>query len=400
MVKPPIVFAAPHRLLFLIGVAQLSALMLWWLVVLSGLHFGSAAPPGGAIPQALLHAPLLIYLAIPPLFFGFLLTVFPRWMGYPDLTKAAFAPVGVGYAIAAAVSCWGLGAGSDLALVIAFALAFLASLWGTGALLSVALRERRDGKGPTWHGWSILAAFLFGLGGQAAFLTFLVNPSAADALLIANRLGLWAFLLPVFLTVCHRMVPFFAGNAVEGYARWRPDWLLAAFWGSTVLLLAGKFLDSIAFATAGSVLLAGLTALMAFKWWPRGSAPTLLWVLIIGFAWAPMGYALTALSSLGLPLGRAPEHALTIGFASSLIVAMVTRVTQGHSGRPLELPSVGKFAFAGLQVAAVTRTLAAVRTENGPWLVVSAALFLLAFAPWSARNVVIYLSPRKDGKAG
>lgn len=400
MVKPAIVFAAPHRLPFLVGAVQLGALMLWWLVVLSGLHFGAAAPPGGTIPQSLLHAPLLIYLAIPPLFFGFLLTVFPRWMGYPDLAKAAYAPVGFGYAAAAVASWWGLVAGSAAAVVIAFAFAFLASLWGTGVLLSVALRERRDGKSPTWHGWSILTAFAFGLVGQVAFLTFLVQPSAAEALLIANRLGLWAFLLPVFLTVCHRMVPFFAGNVVEGYARWRPEWLLAVLWCGTMLLLAGPLLDFVSLTTAGAALLAGVTALMAFKWWPRASAPALLWVLLIGFAWAPLGYALTALSSLGLPLGRAPEHALTIGFASSLVVAMVTRVTQGHSGRPLELPTVGKFAFAGIQVTAVARTIAAIHEENGPWLVVSAALFLFALAPWVARNVVIYLSPRKDGKAG
>ncbi len=398
--KPAIVFVAPHRLPFLVGTVQLGALMLWWLVALSGLHFGTAAPPGDTIPPSLLHAPLLMYLAIPPFFFGFLLTVFPRWMGYPDLTKTAYAPVGFGYAAAAVTSWWGLGAGSDFVVVIAFALALIACLWGTGTLLSVALRERRDGKGPTWHGWSILAAFAFGLGGQTAFLIFLVQPSATDTLLIANRLGLWAFLLPVFLTVCHRMVPFFAGNVVEGYARWRPDWLLAALWGGTITMLAGAFLDFVVLTTTGAALLAGLTALMAFKWWPRGTAPALLWVLIIGFAWAPVGYALTALYSLGLPLGRAPEHALTIGLASSLIVAMVTRVTQGHSGRPLELPFVGKFAFAGIQAAAIARTLAAIHEENGPWLVISAALFLFALAPWAARNIVIYLSPRKDGKAG
>ncbi|MBK6297978.1 MAG: NnrS family protein [Sphingomonadales bacterium] len=130
MVKPAIVFVAPHRLPFLVGTVQLGALMLWWLVALSGLHFGTAAPPGDTIPPSLLHAPLLMYLAIPPFFFGFLLTVFPRWMGYPDLTKTAYAPVGFGYAAAAVTSWWGLGAGSDFVVVIAFALALIACLWG------------------------------------------------------------------------------------------------------------------------------------------------------------------------------------------------------------------------------------------------------------------------------
>lgn len=400
MVKPALLLAAPHRLPFLVGAVQMVALMGWWLLILSGLHFDTAAPGGGIIPPTLLHAPLLLYLFVPPLFFGFLLTVFPRWMGYPDLDKASYAPVGIGYAAAALVSWAGLALGNDMVLTAAFLLALLSSLWGSGALLMVALRERRDGKGPTWHGWSILAAMAFGLAGQAALLVFLANPADADALSIANRIGLWAFLIPVFLTVCHRMVPFFAANVVQGYVRWRPDWLLVAFWGGTLLLLAGTLGDYPIVAALGAVALAALTALMAVRWWPRGAAPALLWVLILGFAWAPVGYALAALSHLGVPLGRAPEHALTIGFAGSLIVAMVTRVTQGHSGRPLELPAVGKFAFAGIQAAALARTIAAIRDESGPWLVTSAALFLIALAPWVVRNAAIYLSPRKDGKAG
>lgn len=397
MVRPSIVLAAPHRLLFLIGVAQLAAIMLWWMLVLSGIHFGTPTPTSGDIPQALLHAPLVIYLVLPPLFFGFLLTVFPRWMGYPDLKHRAYVPVAGGYALAALL-CWeALFFGKDVLLAGACAAALLASLWGVGILASVALRERRDSKGPTWHGWSILTAFTFGVAGQAAFLTFQLDPGGT-ALPLANRLGLWTFVLPVFVTVCHRMVPFFAGNAVNGYVSWRPYWLLAAFWPGTVLLFAGLQFAIPPLVTGGSALLAALTALMAWKWWPRAKAPALLWVLIIGFAWAPVGYALTALSSLGIPLGRAPEHALTIGFAVSLLIAMVTRVTQGHSGRPLALPMAGWIAFGGVQAAALTRTVAAIRDEYGPWLVVSAAMFILALLPWAARSAAIYLSPRKDGK--
>ena len=400
MVSPVTILAAPHRLLFLIGAVQLVAMLCWWLAVLSGLYFGTAAPAGGDISPALLHAPVVIYLAPPPLFFGFLLTVFPRWMGYPDLGKIAYAPVGLGYAVATLTAWAALAIGNDELLAAAIVSALLAALWGGAALLRVALRERTDGKDPTWHGWSILAALSAGVIGQTAFLFFLVDPAGALALPLSNRLGLWAFLLPVFVTVCHRMVPFFAGNVVAEYERWRPYWVLAAYWGATALLVAALQFELAVLVTGGAVLLAALTGLMAFKWWPRREAPALLWVLVIGFAWAPIGYALTAPSSIGLQLGRAPEHALTIGFASSLIVAMVTRVTQGHSGRPLELPMVGRIGFIGIQIAAVARIMAAIKGEDGPWLVISAALFVLAIAPWVLRNAAIYLLPRKDGKAG
>ena len=56
--------------------------------------------------------------------------------------------------------------------------------------------------------------------------------------------------------------------------------------------------------------------------------------------------------------GRAPAHALYIGFFGSLLVAMVTRVTQGHSGRPLELDAlVGAVREIGAQVGVPTPTL-------------------------------------------
>jgi uncharacterized protein involved in response to NO len=399
VVKPAILLAAPHRLLFLIGVFQLAAMMFWWLSVLSGLHFGTIAPAGGTIPQTLLHAPMLIYFALPPLFFGFLLTVFPRWMGYPDLQRPAYAPVASGYALAALLSSTALLVGDDRLLVGACAAAALASLWGIGVLTSIALRERRDGKPPTWHGWSILAAFAFALVGQGALLTFLLDP-ASPSLLLANRVGLWAFILPIFVTVCHRMIPFFAGNSVDGYARWRPHWLLGAYWAATLLLLAGMLFGTSILQALAATFLCALTALISWKWWPRAEAPALLWVLIIGFAWAPIGFALAALASLGYPLGRAPEHALTIGFASSLLIAMVTRVTQGHSGRPLKLPVASYLAFAGVQMAALVRIAAAMNGEVGAWMVISAIIFVLALLPWVTRNAAIYLAPRKDGKPG
>lgn len=399
MVKSAILFAAPHRLLFLTGIVQLAATMLWWTVALAGIHFDTVALPNGEIPASLLHAPILIYLVLPPLFFGFLLTVFPRWMGYPDLERRAYAPVAVGYALSA-VLCWaGLLAGRDILLTGAFAAAFLASLWGMFLLASIAVREVRDSKSPTWHGWSILAAFAFGIAGHFAVISFMVDP-ANGTLPFANRIGLWAFILPVFFTVCHRMVPFFAGNVVEGYIRWRPFWLLAAFWLGTVFLVVAEVTGQLILLSLGSVLIAAITALMVWKWWPRAKAPALLWVLIIGFAWAPLGYALAFLGSTGFELGRAPEHALTIGFASSILVAMVTRVTHGHSGRPLYFPVVAWIAFVGMQTAALARIAAAVRYDSPAWLIASAIIFVACFAPWMLRNGAIYLQARIDGKAG
>ena len=120
----------------------------------------------------------------------------------------------------------------------------------------------------------------------------------------------------------------------------------------------------------------------------------------------PVTFALYSAQSLayfageGFILGRAPAHALFVGFFGSLLVAMVTRVTQGHSGRKIEMPAVAWFAFAAIQLVTVARILADVSPDPGLWWAVAAAGWLVALSPWVARIGRIYLSPRADGKQG
>ena len=97
--------------------------------------------------------------------------------------------------------------------------------------------------------------------------------------------------------------------------------------------------------------------------------------------------------------GRA-AHALFIGVFGSLLVAMVSRVTQGHSGRPLRMYPLAWWAFVGIQVAAVLRIVAEVLPDALAWQALAALAWLLALAPWVARIGTIYLSPRADGKPG
>ncbi|MEJ7806962.1 MAG: NnrS family protein, partial [Telluria sp.] len=98
--------------------------------------------------------------------------------------------------------------------------------------------------------------------------------------------------------------------------------------------------------------------------------------------------------------GRAPAHALFVGFFGSLLVAMVTRVTQGHAGRPLQLGRVAGFAFVAIQLVSVTRIVAELAPDQMAWQAAAAVGWLLAFAPWVLRSLGIYLSPRADGQPG
>lgn len=402
---PKTLIAAPHRLLFLSGALNLSVLMLWWCVILIDLHFRSLGLTPTNLPPSLLHAPIMLYLLLPPFFFGFLLTVFPRWMGYTDLVVRQYAPVGVAFLIASVVAWIGLFATSIPIIFSAFTIAasgWLIALW---QLFSLIRLERRDRKGPCWHAWSVFAALLFGFTGLILVLLFLIE---SDVRLVqaANLIGSFGFQVPVFMTVAHRMIPFFAGNVTSDYVHWRPYWLLAALWMLLIAQLVLGFIGLHDWVWVPALGLAGLTGFTLGRWWPSTSSPGLLRVLLIGFAWAPIGFALIAANSfadfagLNFNLGRAPIHAFYVGMAGSMLIAMVTRVTQGHSGRPLEMPRVAWIAFWGVQLSAVMRIIAGLQGEDGDWLVLAAAFWLLSSLPWVVRQVRIYGSPRVDGRPG
>jgi len=217
--------------------------------------------------------------------------------------------------------------------------------------------------------------------------------------------GVWLFLLPVFVVVCHRMIPFFTSGVVPFVTAFRPWWLLGAMVAAPV---AHGVLEATGLASWTLVVDAPAAVLMlavTLRWGLVQSLDNrLLAMLHVGFVWFGLGFGLFAISSLAerfgmTGLGLAPLHALTIGFASSLLMAMVTRVSCGHSGRMLAADTLTWYLFLLLQVAAVVRIAA----ERLPWShahACAALLFAASFVPWVIRYAPLYWRPRADGRPG
>lgn len=398
--SPRLLLQAPHRLMFFVGATNLLLAMIWWTMWLAEARwnvFGLRQPPVWA---GWLHAFVMQYQMLPSFIFGFLLTVFPRWMDLPELTRRRYLPVAVGLfggqlaTIAGAFGCaWGIDIGFWLTLA-----GWLAGLATLGPML---LRER----GTTWHARACFTALTLGAAGLFAWAGFLYGGDARWAF-VSIKLGTFGLLLPVYFTVMHRMLPFFAGNAVAGYVVWRPLWLLGAVLALSLAHLVLELAHAYARLWLADVTLLALLLFASWKWWPRDRAPKLLFALFIGLAWLPAAIALYAFQSIAYELtgsfllGRAPAHALFVGFFGSVLIAMVTRVTQGHSGRKLEMPKAAWFAFLAIQGVALMRLFAEVLPDGAAWQAVAAAGWLAAFAPWVARIGRIYLSQRVDGKPG
>lgn len=393
-------FAAPHRLLFFVGVCNLSLAMAWWGIWLLSLQGLLPAQPALTLPPAWLHGLWMQYLVLPSFIFGFLLTVFPRWMGLPALPRWSYLCVGGGMfagqlALLAYSAGWHPGLGLGLLLVCT----------GWGAALVVLGRLMLREQGRTWHAWSCWSALLLGLIGLVAFIQAIVSGDARWHALSVS-IGTFGLLLPIYANVAHRMFPFFAGNVVAGYVAWRPPSWLALLWVLSLLHLVADQLQwpwPMLVADAGLLLLSLYTLR---RWWPRGHAPALLRVLFLGLLWWPLAmllYLLQDIAALGGHVGwleRAPLHALAIGLFGSLLVAMVTRVSQGHSGRALVMPAVAWVALLGLQLVALLRILAPLLQDPWRWHAIAALGWLLVLAPWLLRLAWIYLRPRADGAPG
>ena len=392
--------AAPHRLLFAIGAGNVLLAMLWWTLWLVEVRWHATGLPQPRVYGGWLHAIVMQYQVLAPFMFGFLLTVFPRWMGQEDVGRWHYLPVGIGLFGGQLLTLGGaLGPAHLLHLGAVLTLAG----WATG-LFHLLRWLWRDG-GRTWHAVSCAGAMLLGFAG---FLAYAVYLHTGDARLVSAsiKIGSFGLLLPVFFTVAHRMFPFFAGNVVAGHRPWRPMWVLGAFWPLVLLHLALELVHGYRWVWLADAPLLALAGGWLWRNWPRGKAPALLRVLFLGFAWLPLALALYLVQSAvyalqgDFILGRGPAHALFIGFFGSLLVAMVTRVTQGHSGRPLVFGGVATFAFVVIQLVAVTRIVAELVPDHMAWQAVAAAGWLLAFAPWVLRSLRIYATPRLDGRPG
>jgi len=396
---PRHLFAAPHRLLFFVGASNVLLAMVWWAAWLGAARLGRALPSAGPY-GGWLHAFVMQYQMLPSFAFGFLLTTFPRWMGLPDIDRWRYAPVGIGLfggQIATLLGAIGWEAG----IVVGAWMTLAGWLAGLATLAPLLWRE----KGTTWHARSCFAALSIGVVGLLAWLAFLLGGEPAWAY-AAIKIGAFGLLLPLYWTVAHRMFPFFAGNVVKPYTPWRPMWLLAAMWPAVLVHLGLELTHAYAWTWIPDVALFALASTALVRWWPKGRKPFLLTALFLGFAWLPVAFALYAVQSLvylvqgEFVLGRGPAHALFVGFFGSVLVAMVTRVTQGHSGRPLAMPRVAVYAFAAINVVAVLRIGAELMRDAMAWQALAAAGWLLALGPWIARLGRIYLAPRVDGRPG
>ena len=103
---------------------------------------------------------------------------------------------------------------------------------------------------------------------------------------------------------------------------------------------------------------AQVTRLVRWKGWKAARDPLVL-VLHVGYAWVPIGLGLLAASQLGAAVPQsAAVHALTAGAMGTMILAVMSRATLGHTGRELRAGPTTQVIYLLVTAGAALRVAA------------------------------------------
>lgn len=156
-----------------------------------------------------------------------------------------------------------------------------------------------------------------------------------------------------------------------------------------------------------TALLAAITAIslvIRLAGWhhPQVWRVPILWVLYTGFGWIIIGMALTTFASAGLVLPNLAKHALTIGGIGILTLGMISRVSLGHTGRPIDPGKLIGLTFILLNLSAASRVFGPMVLPYlyALWIDLSGGLWILCFLIFSIVYLPILWRPRVDGQAG
>jgi len=359
-------------------------------------RFAHAATPFGTLPAMYWHSHEMLYGFVMAAVAGFLLTAVPSWTG-----ARGFA----GRPLMIVVGLWVLG---RLAMSTVGAVPFwltataeLSLLPALLMLLAPPIFRSANRNAPLLAVVSVL---------WLIDIAFVVALQRGDGALAGSAMRLAIDLVLILVTVIGgRIVPAFTANAL----RQRGETV------STVtnrplefvvigLMVAIAITDVFAPDSRVSGALAALAALahvIRLGGWRsfRTRGEPILWVLHVGYAWLPVGLALKASALLGgADWAMKWQHALTAGTFATMILAVMTRASLGHTGRPLAVSRAITVAYLSITLGTLLRVfgvavfperyLLTVTLSGLAW-VLCFGIFVVVYAP-------ILWSPRADGKPG
>lgn len=391
-------FSEGFRMFFLLSALWSALAMLVWGLWLAVHALGGMMDLPAALPPQWWHGHEMIFGFGSAAAAGFLLTAVPNWTGAP--------PAGPRFLIAAAALWLGGRAALWLWGIVPPPLAAVLVL---SFLPLLALRIGQMFRAaPKPANLLVLGLVVLIWGGDLRVMLDLLGWPFGDA--VAGLHGALATLIALVVIVGGRITPAFTRNALARKAMLAgaaPDLGKPKAPGLPVnLAVADKIAISAAIASALAITLglpdpvigaveltlgaAQLIRISRWQGWAVRRDPILL-VLHGAMALVGVGALLQGLAAFGLGSEIGAMHFSAVGGIGTMVMAVMSRATLGHTGRPLVAPFPVALAYALIPLAALIRWAAAVGplALYYPGTILAATLWALAFmlfliALWSA----------------
>jgi uncharacterized protein involved in response to NO len=360
-----------------------------WLTALAG----RATIPSSFDAQAW-HRHEMLFGFVGSVIAGFLLTAIPNWTGRLPIAGPPLAGL------------FGLWLAGRLAVLFSGTVgATVAAVIDVGfyvVLAAVAAREvtQANNRNAPVVGLVVLFGIANGLDHVAAAGSSFIDPALPWQLAMA--------LVTLLITLIGgRIVPSFTRNwlAKRGNTEGLPG-QPSRFDLGAIGLTAFAFLAWLAAPPGwlpGSLLAlaAVVQAIRLARWkgWRAVRDPLVL-ILHVGYMWVPIGLALLAASQLGAPVPQsAAVHALTAGAMGTMILAVMTRASLGHTGRELSAGPTTKVIYLLVTVGTALRVAAPLDLlDYRMGMEVAGALWIGAFVLFLFSYGPILFKPRLGEK--
>jgi uncharacterized protein involved in response to NO len=381
------IFAYGFRPFFLLAAIHAALVIPFWVALLNGLDLGQ--PP---LPALAWHAHEMLYGFVAAAIAGFLLTAVPSWTGRRGYAGAPLVLLVLAWLAGRVAMSLPLGlspiwlAVIDLAFLPLLAMTLIPALIRAGNRRNLALIG--------------LLALLF-----AANLAFHLDGAASSAALMPG----FTVMLFMLTLLGGRMVPVFTSSALKqrGFdiriRRYQPlD--SAVLIAVALVALVEVLMPPGLFAAGAAGIAAILLAAQLCRWQGhRTLREPIVWVLHVAYAWLPVCLAIKSAWLLGVALPASSwQHALGVGAMATMIIAVMSRASLGHTGRELVAPMPIVAAYGLLSAAALARVFGPMLMPLSAdrWQLLAAGLWTLAFSLFVIVYAPILWRSRADCRPG
>jgi len=319
---------------------------------------------------------------------GFLLTAIPNWTGRLPLQGMPLLVLVIVWLlgrIAVTASAW-IGWASAAVIDSAF------------LVLVAAAAAREIAAGRNWRNLKVVVIIAVL---AAVNIGFHLEAHCFGVADYASRAGLGTIVLLITL-VGGRIVPSFTHNWLARAGVGRLPASFARFDGVTAAGSAAALLLWIvrpaALVTAVALLLAGILQAARLARWrgERTYREPLVFILHIAYAFVAIGFLLTGVGALGIVAGSVGIHAWAAGAIGTMTLAVMTRASLGHTGRPLTASATTRVIYIAVVIAALARIGAALQPGWSELLLELAAFaWAAAFLGFGFFYMPILCSPRR-----